>query len=82
MVHLKTAKILKNGNNQTVQLPEDFILGSNEVYIQKIGSAVLLVPKEKIWETFMEGINGFTDDYFTAVAERPGNTIAAYEEGE
>ena len=76
---MKTAKILKNGNNQTVQLPEDFILGSNEVYVQKIGSAVLLVPKEKIWETFMEGINGFTEDYFTAVAERPGNTIAANE---
>ena len=27
-------------------------------------------------------IHRFTDDYFTAVAERPGNTIAAYEEGE
>ena len=25
------------------------------------------VPKDKVWETFIEGLNGFTEDYFEAV---------------
>jgi antitoxin VapB len=35
--------------------------------VRKIGNAVMLFPKDKEWETFLEGINGFTDDYFEAV---------------
>ena len=29
----------------------------------------MLVPKEKAWSTFLEGINEFTDDYLD-IAER------------
>ena len=76
---MTTAKLFTNGSSQAVRLPKECRLDGNEVYVQKIGSTVLLVPKESIWETFMEGINGFTDDYFTAVEERPTNTIATDE---
>ena len=30
----------------------------------------MLVPKDKVWETFLEGINSFTDDYFDVVLSR------------
>ncbi|MBQ5989088.1 MAG: AbrB/MazE/SpoVT family DNA-binding domain-containing protein [Oscillospiraceae bacterium] len=76
---MTTAKLFTNGSSQAVRLPKECRLDGNEVYVKKIGSTVLLVPKESIWETFMEGINGFTDDYFTAVEERPTNTIATDE---
>jgi antitoxin VapB len=39
----------------------------DEVYAQRVGDAVILFPKEKAWETFLEGVNEFTDDYFTAL---------------
>ena len=67
---MKTAKLFSKGSSQTVVLPKDFRLSGTEVYVQKTGSSVMLVPKEKAWETFLEGINDFTDDYFDAIISR------------
>ena len=77
-----TTRVLTNGTDQTVTLPKEYSFSSDEIIIQRVGHSLILTPKEDLWDAFMSGINGFTDDYFTAVAERPGNTIAAYEEGE
>ncbi len=65
-----TAKLFTNGSSQAVRLPKEFRFKENEVYAQKIGETVILVPKNKAWETFMEGINGFTEDYFNALENR------------
>ena len=62
---LEVAKIFANGKSQAVRLPKEYRFSGNEVYVQKMGDAVLLVPKDKVWETFMEGLNGFTDDCFS-----------------
>ena len=62
-----TAKLFTNGNSQAVRLPKEFRFVGSEVYAQKIGDTVMLVPKEKVWETFMEGVDSFTEDYFDAV---------------
>ena len=29
-----------------------------------LGDAVLLVPKESLWNTFVDGVNSFTEDIF------------------
>lgn len=64
---MQTAKLFINGSSQAVRLPKEFRFIGNEVYAQKVGETVILVPKDKVWETFIEGIKGFTDDYFEAV---------------
>jgi len=64
---MQTAKVFSNGRSQAVRLPKDCRFLVNEVYAQKSGEAVLLFPKDKEWETFLEGLNGFTDDYFEAI---------------
>lgn len=64
---MQTAKLFVNGSSQAVRLPKEFRFIGNEVYAQKLGDTVILVPKDKVWETFIEGINGFTDDYFEAI---------------
>jgi len=65
-----TAKLFTNGSSQAVRLPKDFRFTGDEVYAQKIGETVILVPKNKAWETFIEGINGFTEDYFKVLESR------------
>lgn len=65
-----TAKLFVNGSSQAVRLPKEYRFAGTEVYAQKIGDTVMLVPKEKAWETFMEGINGFTDDYIKIMEKR------------
>lgn len=68
-----TAKLFANGSSQAVRLPKEVRFSGTEVYVQKIGSSLMLVPKDKAWETFLEGINDFTDDYFDALQSRHDN---------
>lgn len=75
-----TAKIFDNGDSLTISLPNDFNFIGKEVYAQKVGDSVILVPKDKAWETFMEGVNGFTDDYFEAMENRKDNYIRSERE--
>lgn len=68
---MEIAKIFENGRSQAVRLPKRFRFSGEEVYIQKMGDIVLLVPKEKVWETFLEGLNGFSEDFFAEGREQP-----------
>ena len=61
---METAKIFENGRSQAVRLPQKYRFQADEVVIQKLGDAVLLVPKESLWNTFMDGVNSFTEDIF------------------
>ena len=67
---METAKIFDNGKSQIVQLPEKFRFTVDEVVVQQLGEAIILVPKEALWQTFMEGLNGFTDDIFDGGREQ------------
>lgn len=58
------AKIFENGRSQAVRLPQKYRFNADEVVIQRLGDAVLLVPKESLWNTFMDGVNSFTEDIF------------------
>ena len=60
---MQTAKIFQNGRSQAVRLPKKFQFSGEDVYIQKVGDSVVLVPKEKLWETFLHGLNGFSEDF-------------------
>ena len=61
---MDTAKIFENGRSQAVRLPQKYRFNADEVVIQRLGDAVLLAPKESLWNTFMDGVNSFTEDIF------------------
>ena len=61
---METAKIFENDRSQAVRLPQKYRFQADEVVIQKLGDAVLLVPKESLWNTFLDGVNSFTEDIF------------------
>ena len=58
-----TAKIFKNGKSQAVRLPKECRFNDDEVNIKKIGNLVILYPRGKEWETFLEGVNGLSEDF-------------------
>lgn len=60
---MDTAKIFENGRSQAVRLPKKYRFEDDEVIITKLGSAVLLIPKNKTYETFLNGLNSFSDDF-------------------
>lgn len=60
---METAKLFVNGKSQAVRLPKEFRFAGDEVFVKRVGNAVMLYPKEKVWETFMSGVNGFSNDF-------------------
>lgn len=63
---MEVAKLFANGQSQAVRLPKEYRFEGNEVYIKKIGNTVMLFPKEHAWETFLNGLVSFTDDFMAA----------------
>ena len=61
---METAKIFANGGSQAVRLPKNCRFEEDEVYVNKIGNIVVLIPKDDPWETFLQGLDLFTEDYF------------------
>lgn len=61
---MEKAKIFENGRSQAVRLPKKYRFNSEEVVISRLGNAVMLVEKDKVFETFLNGLDSFTDDVF------------------
>ena len=65
-----TAKLFQNGQSQAVRLPKAFRLPGSEVYIKKMGQAIVLFPMDHPWETLFESLAQFSED-FMDVREQP-----------
>ncbi|KAF1081429.1 MAG: hypothetical protein GQF41_2235 [Candidatus Rifleibacterium amylolyticum] len=60
---MRTAKIFTHRGSQCVRLPGELQLSGDKVFIQRHGDAILLVPCNKKWEVFLEGLSGFSSDF-------------------
>jgi antitoxin VapB len=52
-------------------LPKAFRLAGNEVFIKKIGNAVVLIPEADPWETLFQSLEQF-EPGFRLEREQPG----------
>lgn len=62
---MKTAKLFKNGDSQAVRLPKEFRLQGKEVFVRRIGNAVVLLPKTKSWNTLIGSLAKFPPDFMS-----------------
>ena len=60
---MKTAKLFKNGRSQAVRLPKEFRLGGTQVFIKKVGNAVVLIPEHNSWESLVDSLEQFSQDF-------------------
>lgn len=74
---MKTAKLFKNGDSQAVRLPKEFRFQGSEVLIQRIGDAVVLLPKAKSWDALIGSLKKFSPDF---MSERDQPTAADVRE--
>jgi antitoxin VapB len=73
---MKTAKLFKSGNSQAVRLPKAYNFEGREVYVNKLGRTVILIPKDDPWEMLVSSLDRFTDDF---MAEREQPVLQARE---
>jgi antitoxin VapB len=71
---MKTAKLFKNGQSQAVRLPREFRFEGTEVYIKRMGNAVLLLPEQDSWQLLFESLSLFSDD-FMEVRDQPEQQV-------
>lgn len=60
---MKTAKLFQNGQSQAVRLPKEFRFDGAQVYIRRVGNAVVLLPMDAPWQSLIESLDQFTDDF-------------------
>ena len=60
---MQTAKLFLNGRSQAVRLPREFRMPGKEVRIRKLGSAVVLLPLERSWDSLIESLGEFSGDF-------------------
>ena len=60
---MKVAKIFENGRSQAVRLPKEYRFQSNEVNVNKVGDIIMLIPKKSKWNSMIESLDMFTDDF-------------------
>ena len=54
------AKVFKNGRSQAIRLPKEYRVDSDEVYIEKVGHSLVIIPKEKSkWDIMRNAIEDF-----------------------
>ncbi len=68
---MNTAKISTDGTHQIVILPEDFKMIGTEVYIKKVGNAIVLIAKDNPWQSLFESLDQFSDDFMTTRDQPP-----------
>jgi len=59
------AKVFRNGASQAVRLPKEFRFDAEEVCIKRIGSAVLLFPKDAAWDLMGEALGQVDNDFMS-----------------
>ena len=60
---MKVAKLFKNGQSQAVRLPKEFRFEGTQVFIKRIGNAVLLLPEQDSWQGLFDSLGLFSDDF-------------------
>lgn len=71
---MHTAKLFINGRSQAVRLPKEFRFEGDEVFIKRIGQAVVLLPRDRGWEILEEGLKSF-EPGFAIERNQPGQQI-------
>jgi antitoxin VapB len=68
---MQTAKLFMNGRSQAVRLPKEFRMAGDDVYINRIGSVVVLIPKDAPWSSMVESLDLFTRDFMERREQPP-----------
>jgi antitoxin VapB len=54
-----TAKLFMTGRSQAVRLPKDYRFDGTEVFIKRVGHAVVLLPQKAGWDVLAQSLEEF-----------------------
>ena len=72
------AKIFKNGQSQAVRLPKEYRFDEDSVFINRIGQAVFLIPKNDPWRSLVDACGQIGDDFMNERIQPPTQEREAF----
>ena len=60
---MQKAKLFLNGKSQAVRLPKEFRFEGKEVFVKKMGDAVVLIPESNPWSSLIKSLDKFSADF-------------------
>lgn len=70
---MNTAKLSTDGTHQIVILPTEFQMTGTEVYIKKLGNTIILIAKDDPWQSLVDSLEQFSDDFMNTRDQPPLN---------
>lgn len=67
----KTARVFMTNRSQAVRLPKEFQFDVEEVVIRKVGDEVILSPKPRSWDAYLESGLVASDDFMAGIDDLP-----------
>ena len=67
----RTAKIFMTNRSQAVRLPKEYQFETDEVFIRKVGDEVILSPRPREWQSYIETAPIASDAFMTEVDDLP-----------
>lgn len=71
---MDTARIFQNGRSQAVRLPKEYRFEGEQVFIKKVGDAVMLLPYQDGWQMLFDSLGQFSDD-FMQIRQQPEQQV-------
>ena len=60
---MERAKVFTSGNSQAVRIPHGLRFDTDTVYVQRIGSALVLLPSDDPWGALFHARTLVSDDF-------------------
>lgn len=60
---MDSAKLFQNGRSQAIRLPKEYRFPGKQVYLKRVGNAVLVLPESGSWDSLRKSLSMFTEDF-------------------
>jgi antitoxin VapB len=67
----RRAKLFMNNRSQAVRLPKDFQFNTEEVFIRKEGSDVILSPRPTDWSSYLADAPAASSEFMEGIGDLP-----------
>jgi antitoxin VapB len=60
---IKAVNIQNVSGTQIIEIPENFRIDDDKVYLKKVGNSLYIIPFHNPWQGMFDSIDRFTDDF-------------------
>ena len=61
---MQTTILFESEGSQAIKIPEQFRYDEDELIVQKIENIMIFIPKDELWDTFLDGTKDMSDDWY------------------